>query len=206
MAATLETVETVYPYSELSDRAKEKAREWWYRGFCEWNSFEDSAECVIGNAKRLGALMGIEVEEVRYRGFWSQGDGASFVGSYAYAKGAVKALTVETGGTERDLIRIAERLQAVQKTGFYGFTAIVRSGTGSNFCSHEHTVSIDVSHVTERNVGEGAEEIIDDCLRDFMRWIYRRLESEYEYQTGEEQIAESMEVNEYLFDEDGRIV
>ena len=50
-----------------------------------------------------------------------------------------------------------------------------------------------------------AEDDVIQLLRDFADWIYRRLEEEYEYQTSEEAVAESMAANEYEFYEDGSI-
>jgi len=38
-----------------------------------------------------------------------------------------------------------------------------------------------------------------------MRWVYRALEQEYEYQTANEQVDDSIRANEYEFTETGRI-
>ena len=44
-----------------------------------------------------------------------------------------------------------------------------------------------------------------EALRDFNRWIYKQLETEYEYLISEKQIEESIRANEYEFTEDGSI-
>ena len=49
----------------------------------------------------------------------------------------------------------------------------------------------------------GPEEELRDAARSFMDWIYSMLEKEYEYQTGEENAAESIRANEYTFLADG---
>jgi hypothetical protein len=36
-----------------------------------------------------------------------------------------------------------------------------------------------------------------------MRWVYRRLEAEYNWLQADEQVDESIRCNEYTFDEDG---
>lgn len=36
-----------------------------------------------------------------------------------------------------------------------------------------------------------------------MRWIYRALEAEYEYQDSDGQVDETIKANEYEFEEDG---
>lgn len=40
-------------------------------------------------------------------------------------------------------------------------------------------------------------------MREFADWIYSRLEAEYEYQNADEQVDESIRINEYEFAEDG---
>ena len=46
---------------------------------------------------------------------------------------------------------------------------------------------------------------LEELLRDFMQWIYRQLEAEYEYQTSDEAIAENFTANETEFDADGNL-
>ena len=48
-----------------------------------------------------------------------------------------------------------------------------------------------------------AEDDIKEIARDFMRWIYKRLESEYEYSVSDEAVEENIITNEYEFTEDG---
>lgn len=93
---------TTYSFDELSDAAKEKAREWFRSG----DDFSYYAKAVIEDAKEIGKIMGIEIEEVYYSGFSSQGDGASFKGHWAYEKGSVKAIKSHAT-TDTELHRIA---------------------------------------------------------------------------------------------------
>lgn len=218
---------TVYQFDELSDRAKERARDW-YRN-ASANDFSDyQAESVLEDAARMADLLGINLRtrtvqlmgggtrqepQIYYSGFWSQGDGACFVGTYAYRKGSVKAIASEapaewkdqqTGEVKRDesnakLNRIAQELQALQSQYFYRLTANV-AHTGRY--SHEHSTTIEVYN-GENEADEQTSEALADLLRDFMRWIYRALEAEYEYQNSDETIDENIRANEYEFDEDG---
>jgi len=41
-------------------------------------------------------------------------------------------------------------------------------------------------------------------LRDLARWLYRRLEQEYEYRTSDEVVDETIIANDYTFTESGR--
>ena len=101
----MRVVETnVFQYDELDDRAKERAREWYSR-----HVFEDSCdwEFVYEDAAEVADILGIDLRQRRvqlmggghryepsiyFSGFWSQGDGACFEGTYRYAKGATKKI------------------------------------------------------------------------------------------------------------------
>ena len=98
---------------------------------------------------------------------------------------------------------IVRRLQKVQARNFYRLEADI---TQSGRYVHEITMRFDVSRTDDRPVSEYDEEELSDCLRDFARWIYRALETEYEYQSSEEVTDELLEANGYEFDEDGNRV
>lgn len=42
-------------------------------------------------------------------------------------------------------------------------------------------------------------------MKDFARWIYKQLEPDWDYQTSDEAIEESINANEYEFTADGKI-
>lgn len=187
---------TVYQYNELSDEAKEKAREWYVSGY----EFEHDAEWVTDDAKAIGALMGIDIDDTAYSGFWSQGDGASFTGRYQYAKGAVKAVK-EYAPQDTEVARIAKALQDVQKKYFYKLCAGIST---SGRYSHSGTMDVSVYHADDdyRDIGE-AEDDITTLMRDFADWMYRELEKAYEWGVSDEQVEENIIANEYEFTEDG---
>jgi hypothetical protein len=201
---------TVYHFDELTESAKENARDWWKR--CE----DQDLDIDYDNFERMGALLGIEIDQravklmgggTRYEptifwsGFSSQGDGACFEGRYRYAKGAAKAIAKETGGTEHALIKIAERLAAAQKPNCYRLEAIVKQR--GNY-SHAYSMEIDVFD-REDNCRIIDGDDIGECLRDFANWIYRQIEAEYEYRMSDENVDENVRINEYEFDENGHI-
>ena len=43
-------------------------------------------------------------------------------------------------------------------------------------------------------------------LKDFAKWIYTRLDTEWDYAMSDEQIDDSIRANEYEFTEGGKIV
>lgn len=208
---------TIYKFDELSDKAKEKARDW-----LRPLQFSDSSdwEFVYDDAATVGALIGIEIDRRTYKtigggtgseptiyfsGFSSQGDGACFEGDYSYAKGGLKALKQHIGGEsdgDKTLINIAERLQNLQRKHFYRLEARMRH---SGHYNHSGCMSVDVTRADTRDdfPGEDAEIELKQTMRDFADWIYRQLEAEYEYRISDEQLDDAMQANEYTFDING---
>lgn len=201
-------VETkVYQYSELSESAQSKARDW-YRD-CMDNS--DYSEGVIDDALQVAAILGIEIATrpvrlmsggtrqdpcVYWSGFSSQGDGACFEGWYSYKKGSCKAIR-DYAPQDKVLHDIADQLQAWQKVNFYRLQAKMQH-RGHYY--HSGCMKVDV-HDHENEWRDVPADGIADQMRAFADWIYRNLEKEYEYQTSDERLAES----EYEFTVDGGI-
>ncbi|HEY0749560.1 MAG TPA: hypothetical protein VGD26_00315, partial [Chitinophagaceae bacterium] len=151
---------TLFQFDELSDKAKEVARDW-YREGLYMDNFE--FECVIEEAKTIAAMMGIEIDKVYWSGFSSQGDGACFEGSYAYKKGSVKAVKDHAPQDEK-LHAIASALQEVQKKNFYKVAAKVKQVGRYN-----HSGCADIMAY---NIDDGYKEVIneeelEDALRSF---------------------------------------
>lgn len=220
----------LYQYAELSEKAKEKAREWWMK-HCEHDNWQSDQEWVYEDTTTIAAALGIDIDKIWYTGFWSQGDGACFDGSYKYKKGWPKALAGHMGSSDpkeiakhrvpmgekqmaefieerKKLIALGERFQKVQKKYFYRVQATVKH-TGRYY--HEYCTNVTV--YTEDDDGWGGyEKAIDaaddtevtDILREYMRYIYRRLEETYEWTTSEERIAEDFESNPVTFTKNGR--
>lgn len=199
---------TVYQFDELSDKAKEKAREWYRDGQLDYDWWEFVYELADTAAKHLG----IDIDRkdkhtpaIYFSGFWSQGDGACFEGSYRYKKGWRSALLHEfgPGDTLNELLSIGQSLQAAQARQFYKLEATC-------WChgSYQHSgcMSVDVTHADSlyRDVGD-AEDELRDALRAFADWVYDCLESEHDWLTDDEQVDESIRANGYEFLENGSL-
>lgn len=211
----MRTVEsTVYTFDELSDRAKDRARDW-YRNVSSSDFDDFGAETALEDAAEVCKLLGIELDTravplmngstrrepvIYYRGFSSQGDGCSFTGCYRYRPGALQAIRTYAP-QDTELHRIAAELQNLQRRNFYRLECLL-SRSSSHYV-HELTVSGDVSRTDDAPVSSDTEAEVIDLLRDVMRWAYRQLEREYEYQNADEQIDESIRGNEYEFTEEG---
>lgn len=197
-----EVTTKVYQYSELSDSAKERARDW-YRSIPD----DFYSESVIEDAMNIAAILGIEIATrgarqepcVYWSGFSSQGDGACFEGWYSYKKGSAKAIRAYAP-QDKTLHHIADELQAWQRVNFYRLQAKMQH-RGHYY--HSGCVTVDV-HDCEFEWRAVPEEGIRDLMRQFADWIYCRLEKEYEYQTSDESVDESIEANEYEFTAEGK--
>lgn len=206
---------TAYTFDELSPEAKDRARTWMRD--CEAQEWD--AEYVLTDAAEICALLGIELDthavklhgggtrhdpDIFYAGFYSQGDGASFTGTYAHKAGSLKAITAHAP-QESELHRIARELADLQKTYAYKLRATIRRI--SYQYSHEHTVCVDAELDTENpewTVTPEDEETLTEAMRDLMRWIYKALQQEYEYRLADAQIDEDIRANEYAFTADGK--
>lgn len=193
----------LFQFDELSDAAKERARDW-YRTASEQDEWWDS---VYEDAETIAALMGIEIAHkgahaepsIFFSGFSSQGDGACLEGRYAYAKGGA-AKVRDHAPVDAELHRIADGLQALQKANGYKLTATVEQ---SGHYSHSGCTDIDVSK-GEDWAGEAIESEVKSLLRAFMDWIYRQLQAEYDALNEDEAVEDNIRANEYEFEADGR--
>lgn len=138
-----------------------------YVPFGEWY------ESTFDDAKAIGALMGFDIADIYFSGFASQGDGACFSGCLTYRKGALAAVKAYAP-LDLELHRIAAAWQEAHKVHGWKVTATVRQ---RGHYSHENCTEF---------VLDGAGVIHGPAFiepaRDFMRWIYRQLERESEYQ------------------------
>lgn len=193
--ARIEKIE-VFTFDELSDSAKEAAREWYRQGALDYDWWDGVEEL----AKTAGKCIGIEIDRIYFSGFWSQGDGACFEGYYSYRKGWRKALRSEFGGDMlAKLERFGAELQETQAPAFYKLEATVKH---QGHYSHSGCTSIDVDH-EDRYATSDEEQAIKDTLRWFMDWIYECLGSEYEWLMSDEQVDEMIIANGYEFTVDG---
>lgn len=162
----------------------EKHRHWNVDGVDWWDA-------VYEDAKHMGALMGIEVLDIEFSGFWHQGDGCSFYGMYRYAPDAVSAIKSEAP-EDKELHALAERLTLLQvESRLLGEeTFSCRIGQTGRYW----TMYIDFSWDLEVDL----EDEFLKVFKDFASWIYKSLENEYEYLTSDEQVIEALLINGLL--------
>jgi len=200
----------VFKFDELDDDAKERAREWW-RGL-EAQDFDPDS--VIEDFDRIGEILGLSLcqvpvrlmgggvryeSDIAYSLAYSQGDGASFRGDYAYKAGAPKAIR-EYAPQDKALHAIADNLQKAQRPYFYRLKAATAPGRSA----HSASMTVDVVDHNGDAVTDSAEDNIKSELRDLADWLFARIRDEYEYTMSEENVDEAIRANEYEFTQEGR--
>ena len=141
----------------------------------------DWYDSTFDDAKTIGALMGFDIDDIYFSGFSSQGDGACFTGRLHYRKGAVAAVKAYAP-LDLKLHAIAAAWQEANANEFYRISGTVKH---SGRYSHENCTSFDFEDSRRcygwTQTGFDESSFIEPA-RDFMRWIYRQLETESEYQ------------------------
>ena len=202
---------TVYQFSELSDQAKEAARDEYRRGGHLHHEWWDS---IYEDAERVATCLGITFDQhpggknrrsgpkIYFSGFSSQGDGASWEGRYVAKLDAVKAIT-EYAPRDKELLRIAQGLVIIQTTRrLSGEGYLEARVTASSPYCHSNTMQVEVADANTCDLVDNDDLV--RLLRDFADWIYKQLGAEDEYLNSGAYIDEQLADDE--FDEDGRVI
>lgn len=201
---TTKTV-NLYTFNELSDSAKEKARNWWREGN---NDDTFWSKCTIDEAKEQAKNMGLDIEKIYWRGFSSQGDGACFVGSWSASdvKAGETAKDWGDSSATKEICRIASEFEQFAKDYPESYFKVEHRGHYSHEYCTDFSVEFgnEIAETGEWNESlEEAEKHLIETARDYMRWIYKQLEKEYEYQNSDECVDENITNNDYTFLADG---
>lgn len=162
-------------------------------------------DCVYDDFKEDMEKVGIEVDDMSFSGFWSQGDGASFTG-YMRPKPFFEHH------------KLADSFPWIAKLIEMGGDFTLRIERTSHHYVHENTVSAELSfadmftHVLPRDdlrsaIAEQWDNLLEveysticdtvtDIVRGYCRDLYRRLEETYDYLTSDEAVWEAIVANE----------
>ena len=211
---------TVYQYDELSEDAKQTAREWYANGLdYDWwtDTYEDlgTTASIVGIAvdKRKVKLMGGGTREdydfsfdLGYRNSFH------FTGYYSYDKGWKELAKKEYGkdvftrDTKEDktaaFLQEWDKLQhSIQRPAFYGLSCKISS------CSWNNGMSLDCRHITttgyENYATDAQEKDLEELIELFQVYALSMLNAEWDYLNSDEAIEESIRANDYEFDECG---
>lgn len=151
-------------------------------------------DAVYTDAMEVGTCLGVDIREIEFSGFWSQGDGARFRGFYTPRRDMVAAVKAYAP-SDSELHEIAEAIEEIQNRYDWALGAEIAFAHWGNY-SHEGNTTFEFSEIGWDVDGEqlwataeDEKELASD-LRRFMRWIYRQLEKEYEYLTSDEHLLE----------------
>lgn len=223
---------TIYKYEELSDRAKQKARDWYIAGMdYEW------WEGVYEMAKEDGYELGFCIDTINFSGFYSQGDGASWIGQ------------VDVGAWLKahapDCIGVSALIALFNEGWIEKHVRVSRYGM--LYC-HENTMDVseveydnrlydtdeldEMELMTETIEGQGIfdgmslanvrdiintdeanpyrlsnlsalDEAIETSAKEYATKIYKQLEEEYDYLCSDEMMLDHFNCNDYHFTEEG---
>ena len=221
MTKTIEI--TLYQFDELNAPAKEKATHNYLENWMQDNWWDCTYEAMKEDGEHNH---GFNVKDIRFSGFWSQGDGASWCGAVRLSEWVNK--TFNSADKENPLTQI---FLALVDEGWIDEQVLV-SFSSSHYC-HEKTMHVNNIHhyyriedgsVLETGMLKGAlvadlikmldcaggylrtldERLVEDC-QAFAQTIYRELEADYRAQTTEEAIAEAYAINDVWFYESGAV-
>jgi len=155
-------------------------------------------------------IMGIDLDnnEPSFSGFWSQGDGASWTGTYsAIAKDMAPTYDIapakvrEHAPEDEELHRIADELCLLARIYHPTYVKVYRRG---NYV-HSYTMHVDEwEYIDEEidmdDVDDAIAELIEETLltqfRALADWLYCDLEKEYDYLKSDEAVIDTLEANE----------
>lgn len=208
---------TVYQFDELSERAKERAREWYRNGALDYDWWGQ----VYEQAGEAADLLGLDIcqkpvklmsgktrmdPSIWFSGFYCQGSGSAYDGTW-YARDLASEKLKAEWPKDTALHTIADALRKVKDTFPRAF-AYVKSCRDTSIDVEVTLYEADAYDEEEekeptQEVYSEHEEMVIEALRDFNHWIFRSLEQEYEYLNSDEQVDESIRANEYEFTEEG---
>ena len=179
-------------FSELTEanqlKIVEKRRNWEVE-YGNWWEF------IYTDAMEIGKRLGIEIEEIQFSGFWSQGDGARFCGTYTPRRDMIEAVKA-AAPTDSELHAIAGSIAEVQERYDWMLGCSIEfQNYGGNYV-HEYQTGFEFSEIGWDVDGEQLwavekdEKELKHAMRRFMRWIYRQLGQEYDYLTSDEHLLE----------------
>ena len=160
----------------------------------DWEVSDDWWDYVYTDAKEIGKCLGVEIEEIEFTGFWSQGDGARFRGNYTPRRDMVEVVKA-WAPLDSGLHTIAESIAEIQDRYDWALGCKIKFANWVDYV-HDGNTEFEFSEIGWDVEGEqlwatdADETALCQALRGFMRWIYRQLEKEYEYLTSDEHLLE----------------
>jgi hypothetical protein len=174
----------IYSFNELSDKAKEKARDW-YRSLQDSSDFQSTQDKIIGVALLCGFMEGTEVA-------WSVGYCQS---DHATLEGRWSAKRVNVEPIKQEFPKDALLRQIVKQFAQLAW----RSPALSFVTSHRHIVD-----QIEEPAHSTAYKDSFAAVQSLNTWAYDQLRQQADWLHSEECVDETIVANDYEFTEDGK--
>jgi len=168
---------------------------------------DDWCECTVGWWTELLEKFGFADVEIRFSGFGSQGDGASFTG---YVHKPLRVITFMMSDTKSFPIwrKLAEQgmlnMRIDRANGFYyvhenSTTPVVDAESfRDTFAPNDEMIEVlhELWDVTIDREYRDFEQAFKEFARTLSRRIYDALEEEYDHLTSDEAVSETLEAND----------
>ena len=178
--------------------------------YIEISPFDGWYACTIEDfCDRICPHLGLDVsyKDVEFSGFWSQGDGASFVGNF-YLSDVVPADLKAACPTEVELHQLVEELAELAEAHPEIQGKVTRL---SSRYSHSNTMVMAWSsnngyndEDTEAFAAADAETALLRIFRELANWLYSRLNAEYDFYQADaiaQAWSDAIEERKFLQDE-----
>lgn len=201
----------LYEFSELDDKAKEKALSALY----DVNVFDDWYEFIYDDFISIAQTIGVEVnkKQIYFSGFYSQGDGSAFNASVNIAD-LIDGISNQLWKTYAPLLELSlsppnvdRRVLNLIKNTQLDCTGEIKQPARGYYikaclttCSPDNHDYININSELDK-----LETWLEETAETLNHYLYESLRDEYEYQTSEKAIIETIEANEYSFTADGKI-
>ena len=194
---------TGYDYHELPEKVRERlagnyvdelgSESWWYE-FLEEELVVQATEC------------GFSIGNIRFSGFWSQGDGASFDGTvypieWLKSRGLTKKYWKLYMNMLRGGVHVDVWLSFSSSNYCHSNTMVVGWELWPNFILADDLRVDELEILTEKL----ANEILDDA-KDMARQHYNTLRKKWEALTSEDAIAAELGQRELVYDKRGHVL
>jgi hypothetical protein len=202
----------LYQFAELNEDAKSKA----LKDLYDINVSHDWYDFFYDDFVSIAQTIGVTVnrKKIYFRGFYSQGDGSAFEASVSLpdllngiagqnwkSYAPQLELNLSLPDIDRRLLKLLRdnkidcSCKIRQPGRGYNVTAVLEKDFPNNFRRYAH-----INQQLDR-----VEIWLDDIADTINYHLYKSLRDEYDYQTSEQAIIETIKANEYSFTADGKL-
>lgn len=183
---------SLFSLNELSPEAKKRAIE----KEREFLSSQWDGEYTKNDAKDIFTLLGYDIDKIYYSGFASQGDGACFEGTWR-ASQVQPGKAHEYAPQDTKIKDLATEIEVFAAK----YPELSFSVNHSGHYYHEFCTTFDIAdefEMSDKDFNDIEKQLIE-FSRALMKWLYRRLESDYFSDMEDEQIEENINANDRVY-------